>query len=104
MKNLDLFCRNCFRDLEIHFDNRENKAIALRDVDHQMKGFYCQKCYLDALKRLKNHRLAEIYNGEPIYQKDGLFVPYWESVYCFETLKDCKNRMNAKDAVFIPWR
>lgn len=98
----DLFCRNCFKDLEFRFDMEENRAVLLRDLDFENRGTYCQKCYPDALERLKKHRLVEFYNGKPIYQKNKIFTPYWGDVRTFGTLEDCKEKMSSKHQDFEP--
>jgi uncharacterized ParB-like nuclease family protein len=36
------------------------------------------------------------YNNNKIYEKDGKYYPYWECHYYFNTLEDCKKRIDAK--------
>ena len=45
---------------------------------------------------LLQFHFAEEYNGNQIYCVDGRFVPYWNCHYYFNTLEECKARIDCK--------
>lgn len=45
-------------------------------------------------KKIKTERFAEEYNDHNIYFKDGLYYPYWECQYAFDTLEGVKKRID----------
>lgn len=65
------------------------------------RTFCCEKCYQTYLK---DRQVGE-YNGKPIYKKvwngKEYFVPYIESWYGFENIKDCEERMRMTNVAVV---
>ena len=95
-------CKECQKPFDFSsFVTKE--ARVLKDLDHSSKGAYCSNCFNEAFVSLKESRFVEKYNGKNIYQKDGLYAPYWESSYAFDNIEDCKKRMDMKGVAVTPF-
>ena len=101
-KNYKPCCKSCNKSFNMNsFLIRE--ALILRDLDFSSIGAHCSDCYEEADKAIKEKRFVETYNGENIYQKDGMYAPYWGCGYAFDNLEDCKKRMDMKGVAITPF-
>lgn len=61
----------------------------------------CESCADDYVNKVKRKYYVETYNGHDIYTKDGMYFPYWDRQYCFPSLQDCRNRIDAKVGIYF---
>lgn len=94
-------CNNCGKEIGILCFETYMRAIHEFDEKHTKRLFCSRECYNDFKKRFE----IETYNGNPIYcfDIDGekRYVPYFDSLYYFTTLEDCKKRMDTKNISII---
>ena len=92
---MELYCKVC------------DERITLRNITRERNiggGSLrcCNQCGKSEQDRLKEKYYVETYNGEDIYMKDGVYLPYFECTYCFKTLDDCKKRIDAEGIAIPP--
>jgi hypothetical protein len=88
-------CKDCGKILTL-------KTIkGLRDLNNKFYGVYCEECYEEAEKRLKEERFVEEYKGQKIYQKDGRYVPYWGCHYWFDCIEGARARIDMPNGCAI---
>jgi len=91
MGKIKLFCKECEQELTLkNFCN-------LKDCDCSRIGRYCKKCGEIVYNKLFQERFVEKYNECKIFHKNNLYYPYWECLYSFEKLEDCKKRIDCKN-------
>lgn len=61
----------------------------------------CKECADSYFTSVKKQFEVEIYKGKPIYSKDGNFYPYWEAMYYYGNIDDCKARLDAPHIAII---
>lgn len=91
-----LKCKECGERLT--FEN----ISSVKDVDNSRIGAYCKEHGSELENELKQHRLVERYKGNEIYCKDEKYYPYWRCMYHFNTLEDCKKRIDDRHIAFVP--
>lgn len=85
-------CRDCGEKL-LPYGQSLDRVF---DVGYEYIKTTCKECAIEITDKLKQKRFVQEYNGETIYYKDGLYYPYWEAGYAFETLEDVKERLDNK--------
>ena len=53
-----------------------------------------KECEKNAMEIIDDKFLVEEYRNHKIYCVDGGYIPYAGCAYCFNTLKDCKQRID----------
>jgi len=83
-------CHCCGKELELF----NIKRIAL--FGEKLKYYYhsTPECETGMLERIDQLFMVEEYRGHKILERNGQFIPYYESMYYFDTLEDCKHRID----------
>lgn len=60
----------------------------------------CNDCeyYID---EVKSKYFVENYKNNDIYLVDGKYVPYWECLYYFNSLEECKSRIDDVETGYL---
>lgn len=54
----------------------------------------CENCYKEYFESVKSPYFVEEYKGNKIYKYGDHYLPYWECQYAFNTLEECKARID----------
>ena len=54
----------------------------------------CSNCSDEYFEKIKSEYFVEEYKGNKIYKYKEHFLPYWECRYAFNTLEECKARID----------
>lgn len=88
-------CCNC--DTKLRFSNWGN----IRDVNNKPIPC-CKDCADIVLSRIKENRFVEEYKGARIYLYKGRYYSYWGCAYSFDSVENCRNRIDMKNVAFVP--
>lgn len=87
-----LYCDCCGKELTM-FDFKVSYGI--------VKIKTCSSCANHYIDVVKTKYRVETYKGNDIYKKDGKYFPYWDCPYCFDTLQECKDRIDSKVGIYL---
>lgn len=95
IKPITALCPYCGERNEISFLNRSYFPI----IGGRKKLFCNENCY----EKYKEQFFVEEYHGNKIYKfildDKSFYVPYFGAAYGFNSLEDCKKRIDSKCAV-----
>ena len=93
IKPITALCPYCCKENMLGFRNH------FPVMGRRRKIFCNEKCY----EKYKEQFFVEKYNGNKIYKfilnDKPFYVPYFDATYGFNSLEDCKKRINSKCAV-----
>lgn len=96
-------CKKCGVPVSLEFKDYGRSTFKIKDLDgEKVRGYFCSECVDMATAELMNERFVEVYKGNTIYCKNGMYAPYWGSPYYFETLEDCRTRIDNKHIAIMP--
>lgn len=97
MKNIK--CTGCQQEYNSQ-DILNKKYLRFFGDGHSMTFTFHPECEEDAIKIIDNKFLAEEYKNHKIYLIDGKYIPYAGCAYYFNSLEDCKKRIDKGIAIF----
>ncbi len=95
-KNNPIKCKCCKEVLPTDtFENYAKDIHKITNVDGaRLRGLYCTGCVDFAQAQIMNESFVEVYKGNQIYRKQGGYTPYWGCNYYFDTVEDCRLRID----------
>ena len=86
-KQMPAFYRGCVRTTYYHPKNTRTIYVCNNECKDKWESQY----------------FVEEYKGNKIYCIDGRYVPYFGATYYFETLEDCKKRIDQQRMAHAPF-
>jgi DNA-directed RNA polymerase subunit RPC12/RpoP len=87
-------CKEC--GVKLTFKN----VFTERDINNKTLGC-CRDCGENLLLKLKQERLVEVYKNNSIYIYEGKYIPYWGCNYCFNTIEECRARIDIPNTAIV---
>lgn len=104
MENIKVICkcRWCgkplFKDIRLYKTTYKHLRL-YRNEKSRVFPFCCEECKKEFMKQYE----VEEYKGNKIYCVDGGYMPYFDCLYYYNSLEECRKRIDEalKDAVGV---